>query len=234
MKLFSNTVESFEEPVDSFTTSISNFIVTSEHLSTTVEEGFESFTKSASHLDKSMNNLSNNINTSFESMSKSMDISLDNLSANLGQCFTGISVKFENSMEKVKDSLDESIIRISNAVLTNAESSLEVAATIKDETENLASNQINIKELIDEVKKNNEVSNKEIAYQTVLLNKQTKSLDDSLKTFEKSSEHIPLFLAERFSHILKEYLDDVGIKITNHMDQNMGTIKKDIEGATKV
>ena len=234
VETFSDTVYSFKEPVDSFNASISEFVITSDNLSISVDKGFKGFVKSAGNLDKSMTELSYNIDSSFTSMSKSMDIYLENLVANLGQCFTGISIQFKNSMEKLQKGLDEGIVRISNAVLANAESSLEVAATIKDETENLSDNQNNIKNLITEVKKNNEVSNKEISYQTLLLNKQTKSLDESLKTFEKSSEHIPIFLAERFSHILKDYLDDVGIRITTYMDQNMGTIKKDIEGATKV
>ncbi|MGL5066601.1 MAG: hypothetical protein ACRC6T_02070 [Sarcina sp.] len=233
VETFSHTVHSFEAPVESFNESVSNFVVTSENLSCSVEKGFRDFVYSAENLDKSMVDLTNNIDTSFESMSRSMDVSLDNLSANLGQCFTGISVKFENSMSKVQNGLDESIIRISNAVLTNAESSLEVAATIKEETDNLVINQNNIKDLISEVKKNNDVSNKEVAYQTVVLNKQTKSLDESLKTFSKSSEHIPIFLAERFSHVLKQYLDDVGIKITRHIDDNMGTIRNDIVEASR-
>ncbi|MGL4654376.1 MAG: hypothetical protein ACRCWM_00610 [Sarcina sp.] len=233
VETFSHTVHSFEAPVESFNESVSSFVITSDNLSNSVEKGFREFVSSAENLDRAMIDLTQNIDTSFESMSRSMDISLDNLSANLGQCFTGISVKFENSMEKVQQGLDDSIIRISNAVLTNAESSLEVAATIKEETENMTENQKNIKELISEVKKNNEVSNKEVAYQTIVLNKQTKSLDESLKTFEKSSEHMPLFLAEKFSHVLKDYLDDVGIKITKHIDENMGTIRQDIMGASK-
>lgn len=233
VETFSHTVHSFEAPVESFNESVSNFVITSDNLSSSVEQGFRDFVVSAGELDKSMVNLTQNIDSSFESMSRSMDVSLDNLSANLGQCFTGISVKFENSMEKVQGGLDESIIRISNAVLTNAESSLEVAATIKEETENMATNQKNIKDLIAEVKKNNDVSNKEVAYQTVILNKQTKSLDDSLKTFERSSEHMPIFLAEKFSRVLKDYLDDVGIKITKHIDENMGSIRNDIVGASR-
>ena len=233
VETFSHTVHSFEAPVESFNESVSSFVITSENLSGSVEKGFRDFVYSAENLDRAMVDLTNNIDTSFEAMSRSMDVSLDNLSANLGQCFTGISVKFENSMGKMQDGIDDSIIRISNAVLTNAESSLEVAATIKEETDNLVINQNNIKDLIAEVKKNNDVSNKEVAYQTVVLNKQTKSLDDSLRTFSKSSEHIPIFLAERFSHALKEYLDDVGIKITKHIDSNMGTIRSDIIGASR-
>lgn len=233
VETFSHTVHSFEAPVESFNESVSSFVITSENLSSSVEKGFRDFVYSAENLDKSMLDLTHSIDSSFESMSKSMDVSLDNLSDNLGQCFTGISVKFENSMERVQTGLDESIIRISNAVLTNAESSLEVAATIKEENENMMVNQNNIKDLIIEVKKNNEVSNKEVAYQTVILNKQTKSLDESLKTFEKSSEHMPIFLAEKFSRVLKEYLDDVGIKITKHIDENMGNIRTDIVGASR-
>ena len=233
VETFSHTVHSFEAPVESFNESVSNFVVTSENLSNSVEKGFENFVCSAESLDKSMVDLSNNIDVSFGAMSRSIDSSLENLSGNLGQCFTGIAEKLENSMDKVQIGLDESIIRISNAVLTNAESSLEVAATIKEETDNLVINQSNIKSLISEVKKNNEVSNKEVAYQTVVLNKQTKLLDDSLKVFLKSSEHIPIFLAERFSHVLKQYLDDVGIKITDHVNDSMGTIRNDIVGATR-
>ncbi|MGL5576209.1 MAG: hypothetical protein ACRDCW_11770 [Sarcina sp.] len=233
VETFSHTVHSFEAPVESFNESVSSFVITSDNLSSSVDKGFKDFVHSAENLDKAMSDLTYSIDKSFESMSKSMDVSLENLSENLGQCFTGISVKFENSMEKVQTGLDDSISRISNAVLTNAESSLEVAATIKEETENMMINQNNIKDLIVEVKKNNEISNKEVVYQSVVLNKQTKALDESLRRFEKSSEHIPLFLAEKFSRVLKDYLDDVGIKITDHIDDNMGTIKNEIVGATR-
>ena len=233
VEVFDGTVRSFQQPVASFNKSVSEFVVTSENLSESVDTGFKEFVRSTEYLDKSMIDLSTSIDTSFEAMSGAMDVSLDNLSANLGQCFTGISIKFEGSMGSLRESIDDGLIRISSSMVVNAESNLEVAATIKDESVNMVSNQESIKALIEDIQRSNEVSNKEISYQNIVINKQSKSLEEAIKSFNRSTEHMPIYVAERFSSVLKDYLDDVGINIKNHLDDRIGTISTDIFGASR-
>lgn len=233
VKTFDNTVHSFEAPVASFNNSVANFVVTSDNLSETVESGFREFVHASNNLDKSMMNLSSNIDLSFESMSRTMDISLDNLAANLGQCFTGITREFEGSMGDLRNSLDDGLIRISSAMATNAESTLEAAATMKDESSNLIDNQDNIKDLIIEIRNTNKQNSEEVISQAKIMKNQSRLLEEGLREFKISSEHIPIYVAERFSHVLKDYLDDVGINIKNHLDDSIGTIRTDILGASK-
>lgn len=233
VETFDNTVHSFEAPVASFNKSVSEFVVASDNLSISVEKGFRDFVYSAENLDKSMIDLSSDIDSSFESMSRSMDVSLDNLSANLGQCFTGITRNFESSMDGLRDTLDDGLIGISSAMTSNAQSTLEAAATMKDESSNMIDNQDNIKDLIVEIRRNNELNSREISKQSLAMIEQSKNLDESLQDFSRSAQNIPLYVAERFSHVLKDYLDDIGINIKNHLDSSIGTIKTDILGASK-
>lgn len=233
VKTFDNTVHSFEAPVAAFNKSVSEFVVTSDNLSESVDSGFENFVHSSKELEKSMSVLSSNIDDSFEAMSRSMDMSLDNLSANLGQCFTGITREFEGTMTNLRENLDDGLIRISNAMVTNAQSTLEAAATMKEESNNLTENQENIKDIIDEVKRSNKQSSEQIISQGQILKRQSKKLEEVLEDFSKSSEHIPIHVAEKFSYVLKDYLDDVGINIKTHLDESIGTIKTDILGVSK-
>ncbi|MGL5821017.1 MAG: hypothetical protein ACRCYE_05200 [Sarcina sp.] len=233
VETFDNTVHKFEEPVSRFNDSVKDYIITSEHLSGNVERGFENFVDSANKLDKSMINLTSNIDNSFEGMSRALDISLDNFTGNLGQCLSNVTVGVENSVRNLNNELDLGFTRLSGSLDMNAKANLEVAQVVKDQIVEITDNQVNIKDLIDDVRRHNEKQYKEIEYQKISLSSQTKSLEECIRNFNKSTDHMPLYVAEKFSGVLRHYLDDVGISIKKHIDDNMGSIKTDIIGASK-
>ncbi|MGL4740601.1 MAG: hypothetical protein ACRC41_07325, partial [Sarcina sp.] len=233
VEIFDDTVHNFEAPVSRFNESVRDYIITSEHLSGSVEKGFESFVDSANALDKSMFNLKNNMDNSFEGMSRALDVSLDNFTGNLGQCLSNVTVGIETSVRGLNNELDLGFTRLAGSLDMNAKANLEVAQVVKDEIVEITENQDSIKDLIDDVRRNNERQYKEIEYQKISLNSQTKSLEECIRNFNKSTDHMPLYVAEKFSGVLKHYLDDVGISIKQHIDDNMGSIKTDIIGASR-
>lgn len=233
VETFDNTVQSFEKPVKSFNESISEFVITSDNLTQSVEEGFRNFVDSSESLDKSMIVLSDNIDSSFESMSRAMDITLNNLSANLGQCFTSVLVKFEDSMSDISDEITVGLSKVSNAMNKNEESILLASNSIKMESESIIENQKNIKYLIEKIEENNKIQNKESVYQISMLNKHSSMVDKSFRSFGEVVDNLPPMLAQKFSVVLKEYLDDVGISISKHLEKDMGKVASDIREAAE-
>lgn len=233
VETFDNTVQSFEKPVESFNKSISEFVITSNNLTNSVEEGFRNFVESAESLDKSMINLSENVDNSFESMSRAMDITLDNLSANLGQCFTSVSVRFEDSMNSISEELTMGLAKAGSSINENEESILLAAEAIKSESSSIIENQKNIKYLIEKIEENNQIQSKESVYQIAMLNKHSLMVDKSFRSFGDIVDKLPPMLAQKFSFVLKEYLDDVGISISKHLEKDMGKVARDIKEAAE-
>lgn len=233
VETFDNTVHSFEAPVESFNKSISNFVVVSSDLSTSVDEGFRKFVNSAENLDGSMIKLSSNIDSSFEAMSRTMDIALENLSANLGQCFGIVSNQFRDSMVEIGNGVDSGLTKISEAIKVNEEMTREVSESIMSESRSIIENQKAMKLIINEIRKYNEIQNKGNAYQVLMLNKHSKMLDESFKKFSSSIENISPYLAEKFSIALKQYLDGIGIQISDYLEDAIGNVTDDINQANK-
>ena len=177
--------------------------------------------------------LSSNIDSSFEAMSRTMDIALENLSANLGQCFGIVSNQFRDSMIEIGNGVDSGLTKISEAIKINEEMTKEVSESIMSESRSIIENQKAMKLIINEIRKYNEIQNKGNAYQVLMLNKHSKMLDESFKKFSSSIENISPYLAEKFSIALKQYLDGIGIQISDYLEDAIGNVTEDINQANK-